>query len=840
MAFGDGGGRAANQGGMGGSSSGGGSRGGGGGGRSSNPGRPGGESGERSLGGSPSRGGGGGSTNPGRPGGESGERSLTRETGGGGGGSTTDRVYAPGTHPGRPGGEANERGGWYSSDAANFVSGIPAVDTVAPDRRIEANTRAEAIKSDVLEGRVGPLPAIAAMVRNGFNAAEISNRLSGLEEEMGLPDDFFAGSTADYAAALNSQSLASVTGNLLGDEYALERAMRSDYVGASQNNNGGGGARTGGGGDGGRTPQTFSELIENVANDAEQGTATGNIARFQDATGVTATSAEARNMLDNPSEFMQGRSLAENTPQLTAADGTVINREADRFQVDANALNYNPATTNPAAIATQTAPGQVQGYTAATATDRITDIGQAQAATGEVSDQAVIDAPQTDLQGAATGINEDGSRNVLGEALNTAATQGIANVIDTSTVSGKLLAQELGEGNYTDAKATVQGQMEILSEQFTDPDGNPKIPTWAAGTAREVSRIAAFKGMTGTAATAAMSQALMEASLPIAQQDAQFFQTLTQQNLDNRQQMTINKANVLSRMELANLDSRMNAAVNNAKSFLQMDLANLDNEQQTEIVNTQARVQSILEDAKAENSARLFSADAQNDFTKFYDQLNTQIEQFNATQKNEMEMFNTGERNDATEFSATIENQREQFYKEMQYNIDIANAKWRQTIETTNAELDFRAAATDVQNLFDLSQESLNRIWDRADAALDYAWKSSENEANRNAQIAAAEIRAQAGGDDDSGMWSAVGSIGGAIAGSIFSDRRLKNNVSAIGVLANGITLYDWEWNSEAKKLGADQYPEFGVIAQEVLEVIPDAVSVHSSGYLTVDYSKVI
>jgi hypothetical protein len=377
----------------------------------------------------------------------------------------------------------------------------------------------------------------------------------------------------------------------------------------------------------------------------------------------------------------------------------------------------------------------VADYDAATSTDRVTTIGQADAQQGQVRDEAIIDPAQGDIQGTATGRNEDGTVNEVGLALNDAQTQSISTVIDTSTVSGKLLAQELGEGNYTDAKATVQGQLEILSKQFTDPaTGEPKIPSWAAGVARNVSRVAAFKGMTGTAATAAMSQAIMEASLPIAQQDAQFFQTATMQNLDNRQQMAVQKAQVLSNLQLANLDARMTAAVNNSKSFLQMDLANLDNAQQAEIVNTQARVQSILEDSKAENAARLFRAESQNDFTKFYDQLDSQIDMFNNEQRNAMARFNTGEVNDASEFNAQLENQREQFYRDMQYQVDLANARWRQTVETNNTEMQFRAAQTDVQNIVNLTDEGLNRLWDREDAILAYSQENMESEKDRELQ----------------------------------------------------------------------------------------------------------
>jgi hypothetical protein len=85
------------------------------------------------------------------------------------------------------------------------------------------------------------------------------------------------------------------------------------------------------------------------------------------------------------------------------------------------------------------------------------------AATGQITDRNLVDAEQIDMTGAATGVNADGSTSVLGNALNDFATQNISKIIDTSTVAGKLLADKLGQGNYTDSKATVLGQMKIIS-----------------------------------------------------------------------------------------------------------------------------------------------------------------------------------------------------------------------------------------------------------------------------------------------------------------------------------------------------------------------------------------
>lgn len=558
------------------------------------------------------------------------------------------------------------------------------------------------------------------------------------------------------------------------------------------------------------------------------------------AAGITDQNIDAMRMAERPQDYMTNMMLSDRTPELTEARGTTVDSSAG--DMVANQMNYAAQTAGDAQTVANVAPAQAMGFEAVTSTDRVTDIGQATAQTGDVRPEAIIDVPQLDMQGLATGFNRDGSTNFTGQALNQTATQNISQIIDTSTVSGKLLAQSLGEGNYTDAKATLQGQMALLSEQFVDAAGNPTIPTWAAGTARAVSRIAAFKGMTGTAATAAMSQAIMEASIPIAQADSQFFQTVTMQNLNNRQQTTINTANVLSKMELANLDSRMVTAVENAKNFMAMDLANLNNEQQAEIINTQARVQSILEDSKAQNAARLFSADAQNDFSKFYDQLGTQISQFNAAQTNAMRQFNTGEINSASQFNASLENQREQFYRDMQFNVDMANARWRQTIETSNTQMQFVAAQTDIQNMFNMSRESLNRVWDRADALLDYTWKSSENEADRQNRITLAQMqidaeRAKARGSAIGSIFGAIGKLGAAAITA--SDMRLKDDLEQIDTLPSGIKVYKWNWNSEARRIGADQYPPFGVLAQEVLTKYPYAVSKGDHGYYTVDYSKV-
>ena len=95
-------------------------------------------------------------------------------------------------------------------------------------------------------------------------------------------------------------------------------------------------------------------------------------------------------------------------------------------------------------------------------------------------------------------------------------------------------------------------------------------------------------------------------------------------------------------------------------------------------------------------------------------------------------------------------------------------------------------------------------------------------------------------------LGQAVGAAGtiatglGALGFTPFaSDLDLKENIKKIGELEPGVGWYTWDWNDKGKALGAESEPAEGVLAQEVLEVKPDAVIV-KDGYYAVDYSKVM
>ena len=64
---------------------------------------------------------------------------------------------------------------------------------------------------------------------------------------------------------------------------------------------------------------------------------------------------------------------------------------------------------------------------------------------------------------------------------------------------------------------------------------------------------------------------------------------------------------------------------------------------------------------------------------------------------------------------------------------------------------------------------------------------------------------------------------------------RLKENIEHLETV-DGIRYYTWDWNSKAVRLGLNNGPTFGVMAQEVQKTHPQAVVQGPQGYLLVNY----
>jgi len=77
-----------------------------------------------------------------------------------------------------------------------------------------------------------------------------------------------------------------------------------------------------------------------------------------------------------------------------------------------------------------------------------------------------------------------------------------------------------------------------------------------------------------------------------------------------------------------------------------------------------------------------------------------------------------------------------------------------------------------------------------------------------------------------------MGGGGGIFSGNLFSDIRLKENITNTGISKSGIPTYEFNYIGCSNRYS-------GAMAQDLLSINPDAVSLDSSGYYKVNYNNI-
>ena len=107
------------------------------------------------------------------------------------------------------------------------------------------------------------------------------------------------------------------------------------------------------------------------------------------------------------------------------------------------------------------------------------------------------------------------------------------------------------------------------------------------------------------------------------------------------------------------------------------------------------------------------------------------------------------------------------------------------------------------------------------------------------ADVGAFKAQQEAESASSAGMGELLGTGMGIAAKLYMSDIHVKQNITQVGYLDNGFPLYAFEYKPQFQhECGHGLH--IGVMAQDVEKVIPDAVSIHASGYKMVDYGKVL
>ena len=434
---------------------------------------------------------------------------------------------------------------------------------------------------------------------------------------------------------------------------------------------------------------------------------------------LAATQAAQTTLEDPRAKVLAAQQTASSVGDLNAAQGqaTLLQNPIQR-QIEQGELVSSTANAETASKYTE----QIQAATA-TPTDQATVQGQLASLT------ANFDAtnPPSWAAGAIRGVQAVmqqrglGASSIAGQALIQAAIESALPVAQAdASVFAQFENQNLSNRQQR-AMLAAQQRAQFIGQEF-DQAFQARVQN-----AAKVSDIANLN---------------FNAEQQIALENSRATNTMNLNNLSNKQALVLAEASALANLDSSNLNNRQQAAVQNAQSFLQQDMANLTNQQQTELFKAQQRTQALFTDQAATNAANQFNATSQNQVDQFFSNLAQQASQFNATQANAQSQFNAGQVNTVERFNAEINNQRDQFNAQNQLAIAQNNAVWRREIATADTASVNRANELNANAVLDISKEAYDNLWSHYNDTMEWAWTSADNQLDRIARLAEAELSA--------------------------------------------------------------------------------------------------
>jgi len=364
-----------------------------------------------------------------------------------------------------------------------------------------------------------------------------------------------------------------------------------------------------------------------------------------------------------------------------------------------------------------------------------------EAATATPSEQATVQGQLTGMmqqfEGGKTPAWAAGAIRAANHAM-------IQRGVGASSMAGQAIVQAAMESALPIASADAQVQAQFESQNLSNRQQRAVLAAQQRATFMGQEFDQAFQArVQNSARIGDIANMNFTAEQQVALENSRNANTVNLNNLGNRQAMVLAEASALSNMDMANLSNRQQAAVMNAQNFMQMDMTNLSNAQQTELFNAQARQQSIFTDQAAMNASAQFNASSQNQVDQFFAGMQSQVGQFNSSQANAQSQYNAGQVNTIERFNAELNNQREQFNAQNRLVIDQSNAQWRRQIGTADTASINRANELNATALLGLSNTSYNNLWQHYGDIMEWAWTSSENNAERVMQMAMAELDAK-------------------------------------------------------------------------------------------------
>jgi hypothetical protein len=127
------------------------------------------------------------------------------------------------------------------------------------------------------------------------------------------------------------------------------------------------------------------------------------------------------------------------------------------------------------------------------------------------------------------------------------------------------------------------------------------------------------------------------------------------------------------------------------------------------------------------------------------------MSQFNATQKNQIAQINAGNQLEAErleeqlntqidQYNANLAFQKDQFNIQNAMAIEQSNVQWRRQTNTANTAGINAVNQANAMNAFNLSNQGLSFLWQEMRDAAKWEYEASENDQDRDAKLAIAAL----------------------------------------------------------------------------------------------------
>jgi len=393
-------------------------------------------------------------------------------------------------------------------------------------------------------------------------------------------------------------------------------------------------------------------------------------------------------------------------------------------------------------------------------------VEQIQAAEATPTKQATVQGQlETLMQQFEGGATPAWAAGAMRNAMATLSARGLG----ASSLAGQAVVQAAMESALPIAQIDAQTRASFESQNLSNRQQVAMFAAQQRAAFMQMEFDQSFQSRVQNAARIAdVANMNFTAEQQVALENSRAANTMNLANLNNRQAMVMAEAAALSNLDMANLNNRQQAAVQNAQNFLQMDMANLGNEQQTALFRAQQVAQALFTDQAAENASRQFNATSENQTTQFFASLSSQVSQFNAAQRNAIDQYNIDQVNSIRRFNSEIQQQRDLFNAQNGLVIAQANAQWRQNLTTLNTAAQNEANRQFAQVLNNMSQTTLDQIWQRERDIMAFSFQQAENAAERAANVALAKLTAeeQAKLQDNIGQGKLMATIVDGIVGA--------------------------------------------------------------------------